>query len=220
MSWAYKGCAVSAYYEKQCEILDGMEEVDALLKKEGPSEEDMQPEKHVNLAIHLSNLANLVLLASKFPLCILTGSLAIIASVLDSVLDLAVGLLLWATRRAVRNENKYQYPIGKARMQPLGIVVFAAIMGTVCIQIMMQGLIDIVSMHTTPALPPLRDGVTLKSLLVIVVMCSNIVIKAALWIYCRLFRSEIVKVASYPERAPDARYQGLRLSHPSSLPHL
>ena len=162
--------------------------------------DENQPEKHVTLAINLSNLANLLLLGSKIPLCIVTGSLAIIASVLDSVLDLVVGLLLWIARRAVKNENKYKYPIGKARMQPLGIIVFAAIMGTVSLQILTQGFTEIFSPKTEPTIPPLRNGIEFKSLFVIVVMAGNILLKAALWIYCRLFENEIVQVISFIRR--------------------
>jgi divalent metal cation (Fe/Co/Zn/Cd) transporter len=159
-------------------------------------EENSRPEKHVTLAINLSNFSNFVLLASKIPLCVLTGSLAIIASVLDSVLDLVVGLLLWFARRAVKNENKYKFPIGKARMQPLGIVVFAAIMGTVSLQIVTQGFIQIFSPSSEPTLPPLRDGLEFKSLFVIIVMVCNIVLKGILWIYCRTFKNEIVQALS------------------------
>jgi hypothetical protein len=193
---AKQGCTakLSSYYSEQLEFLEGLREVDALLSREGQDADDVKPEKNVNLAINLSNAANLILLASKIPLCIITGSLAILASVLDSLLDLAVGLLLFFARRAVQNENKYEYPIGKARMQPLGIVVFAAMMGTVSIQIMLQGLTDIISQKSEPALPPLRKGIELKSLLVIIVMVSNIVLKFFLWIYCQLFRNEIVRV--------------------------
>ena len=157
--------------------------------------EEPQPERHVTLAINLSNLSNLALMASKIPLCVVTGSLAIIASVLDSVLDLCVGLLLWFTRRAVKNENKYKYPIGKARMQPLGIVVFAAIMGTASLQIMTQGFTDIFSpAKSEPAIPPLKNGISFKSLFLLIVMVTNIVLKGALWLYCRTFQNEIVQV--------------------------
>ena len=187
---------LTSYYEEQLELLEGLREVDALLSREGQDADEVKPEKNVNLAINLSNAANLILLTSKIPLCIITGSLAILASVLDSILDLAVGLLLFFARRAVQNENKYEFPIGKARMQPLGIVVFAAIMGTVSIQIMLQGLIDILSQKSEPALPPMHKGVELKSLLVIIVMVSNVAIKLGLWIYCNLFHNEIVRVST------------------------
>ena len=40
------------------------------------------------------------------------------------------GLILFVTDKNIRNQNKYLYPIGKSRMQPLGILVFSCIMGT------------------------------------------------------------------------------------------
>lgn len=57
-------------------------------------------------------------------------SLSIAASTLDSLLDLLAGLVLWLTRIAMRDKDPYKYPIGKLRVQPVGIIVFACIMAT------------------------------------------------------------------------------------------
>ena len=59
-----------------------------------------------------------------------TGSLAVAASTLDSLLDLMAGGILWFTHLSMKKINIYKYPIGKLRVQPVGIVVFAAIMAT------------------------------------------------------------------------------------------
>lgn len=59
-----------------------------------------------------------------------SGSLAIAASTLDSLLDLMAGGILWFTHLSMKNINIYKYPIGKLRVQPVGIVVFAAVMAT------------------------------------------------------------------------------------------
>jgi divalent metal cation (Fe/Co/Zn/Cd) transporter len=59
-----------------------------------------------------------------------TGSLAIAASTLDSLLDLMAGGILWFTHLSMKKINIYKYPIGKLRVQPVGIVIFAAIMAT------------------------------------------------------------------------------------------
>jgi hypothetical protein len=193
--WKRQHNKVSAYYEKQSELLDGLKEIDELLRNEGNMAEHNAPEKHVSLAINLSNASNIILLAAKIPLCVITGSLAIITSVLDSILDLFVGLLLWVARKAVKNENKYKYPIGKARMQPLGIVVFAAIMGTASLQILIIGFEQITSGKTQPSLPPIKkEGMEIASLLTIIIMGLNIIIKFLLWLFCRRFDNDIVKV--------------------------
>lgn len=59
-----------------------------------------------------------------------SGSIAIAASTLDSLLDLMAGGVLWFTHMSMKRTNIYKYPIGKLRMQPVGIIIFAAIMAT------------------------------------------------------------------------------------------
>lgn len=59
-----------------------------------------------------------------------SGSIAIAASTLDSLLDLMAGGILWFTHLSMKNINVYKYPIGKLRVQPVGIIVFAAVMAT------------------------------------------------------------------------------------------
>jgi divalent metal cation (Fe/Co/Zn/Cd) transporter len=71
------------------------------------------------LAIRLSNFANMVLFAAKVYASVRSGSLAIIASTLDSLLDLLSGFILWFTAFSMQTPNPYRYPIGKKRMQPL-----------------------------------------------------------------------------------------------------
>ena len=57
-----------------------------------------------------------------------SGSIAIAASTLDSLLDLMAGGILWFTHLSMKNINIYKYPIGKLKVQPVGIIIFAAIM--------------------------------------------------------------------------------------------
>ena len=71
------------------------------------------------MAIHASNIANLVLFGAKVFASIESRSLAVIASTLDSLLDLLSVFILWFTTYSMRNPNQYHYPIGKGRMQPV-----------------------------------------------------------------------------------------------------
>lgn len=71
------------------------------------------------MAIHLSNMANVLLFVAKIYASVQSKSLAVIASTLDSLLDLLSGFILWFTSNAMRNPNQYHYPIGKKRMQPV-----------------------------------------------------------------------------------------------------
>lgn len=75
--------------------------------------------KSERMAIHLSNIANVLLFIAKIYASVESKSLAVIASTLDSLLDLLSGFILWFTSYAMKNPNQYHYPIGKKRMQPV-----------------------------------------------------------------------------------------------------
>jgi hypothetical protein len=40
------------------------------------------------------------------------------------------GGILWFTHLSMKSINVYKYPIGKLRVQPVGIIIFAAVMAT------------------------------------------------------------------------------------------
>jgi divalent metal cation (Fe/Co/Zn/Cd) transporter len=75
--------------------------------------------KGERLAINLSNIINLILFIGKVLASVESLSMAVIASTLDSLLDLLSGFILWFTAHAMKKPNKYSYPIGKRRMQPV-----------------------------------------------------------------------------------------------------
>ena len=78
-----------------------------------------QLERSERVAIYASNVANLVLFLAKVYASYESRSLAVIASTLDSLLDLLSGFILWFTAYSMRKPNQYRYPIGKNRMQPV-----------------------------------------------------------------------------------------------------
>lgn len=82
-------------------------------------DEMKQLARNERMAVHVSNFANLILFAAKVYASIESRSLAVIASTMDSFLDLLSGLILWFTSHAMRTPNHYRYPIGKKRMQPV-----------------------------------------------------------------------------------------------------
>nr|KAG5706462.1 hypothetical protein BaRGS_032855 [Batillaria attramentaria]KAG5706463.1 hypothetical protein BaRGS_032856 [Batillaria attramentaria] len=53
---------------------------------------------------------NLLLLAAKTAAAVLSGSLAIISSLIDSAVDLLSGIIMWWATRAMRNRDPYLYP--------------------------------------------------------------------------------------------------------------
>lgn len=55
-----------------------------------------------------------VLLVIKLAAAVLSGSLSIIVSVIDSVIDLFSGILFWLCNHAIINRDNYDYPQGTA----------------------------------------------------------------------------------------------------------
>ncbi|XP_022139063.1 metal tolerance protein 11 isoform X1 [Momordica charantia] len=182
---------VAEYYQQQVEMLEGFNEMDALTDRgyvPGMSKEEREKlAKSETFAIRISNVANLVLFVAKVYASIRSGSLAIIASTLDSLLDLLSGFILWFTAFSMQTPNPYQYPIGKKRMQPLGILVFASVMATLGLQIILESIRTLLSDDSDFKLTKEQER------WVVGIMLSVTLVKLLLVVYCRAFTNEIVK---------------------------
>ena len=143
-------------------------------------------------ALRVSFWANVVLLLVKVFAAVSSGSLSIITSALDSFLDLVSGLILYFTEKSMRKQNKYLYPAGKSRMQPLGIIVFSCIMGTLGFQILIEGVQQLVGQEHTHHLEEIYS--------VIGIMVGVIVVKFGLYLYCRNSRSQAVQTYAQDHR--------------------
>ncbi|KAG4127504.1 hypothetical protein ERO13_D10G219700v2 [Gossypium hirsutum] len=182
---------VAEYYQQQVEMLEGFNEMDALAERgfiPGMSKEEREKlARSETLAIRISNVANMVLFAAKVYASVWSGSLAIIASTLDSLLDLLSGFILWFTAFSMSTPNPYQYPIGKKRMQPLGILVFASVMATLGLQIILESVRTMVSDDDEFNLTNEQER------WVVGIMLGVTLVKLFLVFYCRTFTNEIVK---------------------------
>ncbi|KAK7257250.1 hypothetical protein RIF29_31092 [Crotalaria pallida] len=182
---------LAEYYKKQERLLKGYQEVDSYtdlgtLPGNLTEEEMKQLERGEKVAIYASNIGNMVLFAAKVYASIQSRSLAVIASTLDSLLDLLSGFILWFTSYAMSKPNHYQYPIGKNRMQPVGIVVFASVMATLGLQVLFESGREIIT-KTQPDRDPLKEK------WMIGIMVTATVVKVMLMTYCYRFKNEIVR---------------------------
>ncbi|XP_031268838.1 metal tolerance protein 4-like [Pistacia vera] len=174
------------YYERQFETLKSFEEVDSLVDSDFLIEENNEERQHER-AMKISNYANVVLLACKIYATIKSGSIAIAASTLDSLLDLMAGGILWFTHVAMKNTNIYKYPIGKLRMQPVGIIIFAAVMATLGFQILVEAVEKLIKDKASKKM----STVQLEWLYSI--MIGATLVKLALWLYCKSSGNKIVR---------------------------
>ncbi|PIA48559.1 hypothetical protein AQUCO_01400861v1 [Aquilegia coerulea] len=196
------------YYERQFATLKSFEEVDALVKIYGDGEEreldqQTQLERAAEItqleneeqaqherAMQISNYANVLLLAFKIYATVKSGSLAIAASTLDSLLDLMAGGILWFTHLSMKNINIYKYPIGKLRVQPVGIIIFAAVMATLGFQVLIQAVEQLIKDD-----PSAKMNVE-QLIWLYAIMLSATAVKLCLWLYCRTSGNKIVRAYS------------------------
>ncbi|KAG0374942.1 hypothetical protein BGX24_009731 [Mortierella sp. AD032] len=161
--------------------------------EDGPRDEESAPliegyvrkrrtsPKLVQLAINVSFLANVFLVIIKIWTVLLSDSLAVLASMIDSLMDLLSGAIIWYSARLRSNTTDGdRYPVGKARMEPLGIIVFAAVMVTSFMQVMLQAVERLVAGSEEP---PVDLG-----LVILLLLALNIVIKFLLWLWCRTMK--------------------------------
>ncbi|KAI3948484.1 hypothetical protein MKW98_019234 [Papaver atlanticum] len=162
---------IADYYKRQEKLLQGFNEMEAVNDGclPGALTEDEMKElaRSERMAIHASNIANLVLFVAK------------VYASLES-------FILWFTSNAMRKPNEYRYPIGKKRMQPVGIIVFASVMATLGLQILLESGRELIS-QSRPEMDPSKE----KWMIGIMVFVTAI--KLVFMLYCRGFKNEIVR---------------------------
>ncbi|VVT54213.1 uncharacterized protein SAPINGB_P003963 [Magnusiomyces paraingens] len=82
----------------------------------------------VMFAIYVNLVINVFLLAGKIAVALLTDSLTIVASLVDSVLDFLSTAIIWVSTRLVERRDwrtKHLYPVGRTRLEPIGVLVFS-----------------------------------------------------------------------------------------------
>jgi cation diffusion facilitator family transporter len=124
-------------------------------------------------------IVNVFLLAAKGFAAMYSNSLSLIASLVDSALDLLCTLIIWSTSKVVGwklKRLKKKFPVGRKRLEPIGILVFSIIMIVSFIQILQESVQKLLPSgeHKTAELPPAA----------IFSMAATIVVKGIIWFGC------------------------------------
>jgi len=194
--WAEVDMVVSSLAD---DIVDSMNprdvDGDGVAEDRGPlgnSGEDLEPflpgeernkraksAKHARWAININVIVNILLLAAKGVAAIWSSSLSLIASLVDSALDLLCTVIIWTTNKLVswRVEGlRKKFPIGRRRLEPIGILVFSILMVISFLQILQESVKKLLPSgdHSVSQLPPAA----------IFAMVATIVVKGTIWVGC------------------------------------
>ncbi|MCJ1471873.1 hypothetical protein MMC13_000514 [Lambiella insularis] len=138
----------------------------------------------VTVALYINLAANFVLLIGKIIVIVLTSSLSVLASLVDAALDFLSTAIVWITTKLISHRDQHKYPVGRRRLEPIGVLVFSVIMITAFFQVALQCFNSLTSgNHTIVQL-------TMPS---IIIMAGTVVIKFGCWLWCRLIKNSSVQ---------------------------
>jgi divalent metal cation (Fe/Co/Zn/Cd) transporter len=156
-------------------------------KPEIPRMEDDSVEigdRIVLIAIYLNLAANAILLAGKIAVIALTSSLSVLASLVEAALDFLSTAIVWTTTRMISKQDQYKYPVGRRRLEPIGVLVFAVIMITSFFQ---------VALECFSRLGSEDHSIIELGMPAIIIMASTVLIKGLCWLWCRLIKNSSVQ---------------------------
>ncbi|GLE02475.1 hypothetical protein PINS_up011313 [Pythium insidiosum] len=141
--------------------------------------QDLHPaaSARVELAIRLSVCVNVVLATAQTYAVIASGSLAVLSSLVDSILDLTSQWLFWYSDKRMHTPN-INYPAGQRRLEPVAVVISATLMGMAAIEVL-QKSVETLVVGFNGTLPDL--DMTLPTVAVLLVAIGA---KCALWVVC------------------------------------
>lgn len=142
------------------------------------------------LAVNLSLAVNVCLLVIKLVASIMSGSIAVVGSALDSALDVLAGVVIFMSTRASRRTDLALFPVGRARLEPLYVLIFAVIMGASAVVLLRESITILANGFSAEDQRPDTsvDEFTYG------VFGAVIVVKGMLFVFCRIYRAESVAV--------------------------
>ncbi|KAF2715054.1 cation diffusion facilitator 10 [Pleomassaria siparia CBS 279.74] len=149
-----------------------------------PEEDEDTDSPIVRIALYMNLVANTVLLILKIVVAVMTSSLSVIASLVDAALDFISTAIVGITSWMIARQDRYAYPVGRRRLEPIGVLVFSVIMITSFFQVAIEGFSRLTGNDFT---------VVQLTIPAIAIMASTVVIKFLCWLYCRLIRNSSVQ---------------------------
>lgn len=138
----------------------------------------------VTVAIYINLVANTILLILKIIVVALSSSVSLLASLVDAALDFLSTAIVWVTTRLISRNDQYSYPIGRRKLEPIGVLVFSVIMMTSFVQVGLEGF---------NKLNGPDHSIVQLTIPAIAIMAATVVIKFLCWLWCRLIKNSSVQ---------------------------
>ncbi|CAM4891127.1 unnamed protein product [Rotaria socialis] len=198
---------VKRFYKNQDELIDVFERLHGSGTEHGAENDVYRAEKEKDKRISkiltkVSLGVNLALFILKIAGAVISHSLSVVSSVIDSAVDLTTSVILFWAWRAIKKRDSYRYPQGRTRLEPIAIVILSVIMCAASVLVIYESINTITNdagyfteVNTTKTLTEID-----MSALPILVMAVTIVSKAILFFLCYRIKTPTMSALSSDHR--------------------
>ncbi|KAH6917075.1 cation diffusion facilitator 1 [Coprinopsis sp. MPI-PUGE-AT-0042] len=139
-----KGKHVANFHLRQNDLIH------SLLKPMEQHTEDAHAEEEstrlsVKIAVYASLYSNLVLCVLQLYAAISSGSLSLVATAIDSVFDIGSNFMLWWLHRKALALDLNKWPVGGARLETIGNIIYGFLMGAVNLIVVIESVRTLIS---------------------------------------------------------------------------
>ncbi|KAJ1370762.1 hypothetical protein KIN20_032567 [Parelaphostrongylus tenuis] len=120
---------------------------------------DSDDEKESNLFLHYSLALNIFSIIGNLVASILSGSLSIMSTFVDSSMDLLCSAVMNVCLRLIGQADSFNYPRGKERLESIGVLICAILMAFANIGMAMEALNDIADDTRKPVVTSTTTGI-------------------------------------------------------------
>ncbi|KAI1427895.1 cation efflux family-domain-containing protein [Xylaria sp. FL1777] len=159
---------IKRFYTQQNKLIDqflGAEDEERL-----QVEEDARMAPRIKFAVNASFVVNFGLFVIQVYAAASTGSLSV---------DLVSSFIIWITSRMAAQPSVYKYPVGRTRIETIGIILFCSLLTTVAVELLIE------SIRTLAA--GARESEPLQ-IIPLVFVGVAVFAKSSLMCYCFLYR--------------------------------
>ncbi|CAF3297727.1 unnamed protein product [Rotaria socialis] len=194
---------VKRFYKNQDELIDVFERLHGSGTEHGAENDVYRAEKEKDKRISkiltkVSLGVNLALFILKIAGAVISHSLSVVSSVIDSAVDLTTSVILFWAWRAIKKRDSYRYPQGRTRLEPIAIVILSVIMCAASVLVIYESINTITNdagyfteVNTTKTLSEID-----MSALPISAMVVTIVSKAILFFLCYRIKTPTMSALS------------------------
>ena len=175
--------SVREYQEAQNELIDDLLDIEDAPSNPWDAAPDGEQSARARFATRASFMINVFLCLIKYVAFIYSRSYVVLASAVDSTMDLVSGGVLFCQARAAARQDRPKvrdkFPTGLSRLEPVSVLVFAVLMAALSLQIFYESAEALIAGLTKSPKRPEAGA------LVIAIIVTVIATKLCLHIWCQ-----------------------------------